>query len=66
MRPTVFFAFAVVKPDSALLFINPEQVDDAVRQHLGIVEIRPYTEFRAYLAGLSQDVKVSQHVVRVG
>ncbi|KAF8120222.1 peptidase M24, structural domain-containing protein [Boletus edulis] len=49
----VFFAYAVVKQDSAVLFINKTQVDDAVTAHLGQdVEVRPYEEFLSYLKDL--------------
>lgn len=63
----VFFAYAVVKHDSAVLFIDKMQVDDAVLSHLGQdVEIRPYGAFLPYLedlveTGMVKDDKVKFH-----
>ncbi|KAF8430882.1 hypothetical protein L210DRAFT_3417105, partial [Boletus edulis BED1] len=52
-NPAVFFAYAVVKQDSAVLFTNKTQVDDAVTAHLSQeVEVRPYEEFLSYLKDL--------------
>ena len=49
----VFFAYAVVKHDSAVLFVDKTQVDDAVLAHLGQdVEVRPYDGFLPYLEDL--------------
>ncbi|KAG8216366.1 peptidase M24, structural domain-containing protein [Butyriboletus roseoflavus] len=49
----VFFAYAVVKQDSAVLFIDKTQVDDAVLTHFDQdVEIRPYGAFLPYLKDL--------------
>ncbi|EIM81949.1 Creatinase/aminopeptidase [Stereum hirsutum FP-91666 SS1] len=54
----VFFAYAVVTLDKALLFINPEQVDDKLRQHLGShTEIKVYTGFFKHLKWLVDDIK---------
>ncbi|TFY78231.1 hypothetical protein EWM64_g5781 [Hericium alpestre] len=56
----VFFAYAVVTVDKALLFIDPVQVNDTVKDHLGLhVELKPYTEFRSYLKGLAQSLKTA-------
>jgi Xaa-Pro aminopeptidase len=42
----VFFAYAIVTHDSATLFINPAQLDDEARKHLGdSVKIETYTAF---------------------
>jgi Xaa-Pro aminopeptidase len=42
----VFFAYAIVTHDSATLFVDPAQVDDATRAHLGnSVKLEPYTSF---------------------
>ncbi|KAF9236072.1 peptidase M24, structural domain-containing protein [Melanogaster broomeanus] len=50
----VFFAYAIVEEDSAILFINEAQVDDAVKTHFGQeVRIKPYEEFLPYLKGLT-------------
>ncbi|KAI0316094.1 Creatinase/aminopeptidase [Amylostereum chailletii] len=49
----VFFANAVITLDKSLLFIDPAQVDDGVRSHLGTqVEIKPYADFYDYLKSL--------------
>ena len=57
----VFFAYAVVTQDKAILFVNPEQVDDGVRKHLGdAVEIRPYDNFFQYLSGLGAELELSK------
>ena len=68
----VFFAYAVVTADSAVLFVNPEQVNEEVREHLsgregegGKVEVRPYGEFFAYLEGLGRELGLSKTSVRV-
>lgn len=61
---TVFFAYAVVTLDKALLFINPEQVDDKLRQHLGShTEIKAYSGFLKHLKWLVDDIKVRDIVV---
>lgn len=55
----MFFAYAVVTLDKALLFINPEQVDDKLRQHLGShTEIKAYSGFLKHLKWLVDDIKV--------
>ncbi|TFY77773.1 hypothetical protein EWM64_g6237 [Hericium alpestre] len=58
-RPTnVVFPLDV--KHSALLFIDPVQVNEAVKNHLGLhVELKPYTEFRPYLKGLAQSLKTA-------
>jgi Xaa-Pro aminopeptidase len=49
----VFFAYAVVKRDSVVLFIDKTQVADAAITHLGQdVEVRPYEAFLPYLEAL--------------
>ncbi|KIJ15104.1 hypothetical protein PAXINDRAFT_12024 [Paxillus involutus ATCC 200175] len=51
----VFFAYAVVEKDSAVLFIDEAQVDDAVKARLGQeVLIKPYREFLPYLGALTE------------
>ncbi|KAF9236077.1 hypothetical protein BU15DRAFT_64352 [Melanogaster broomeanus] len=62
----VFFAYAIVEEDSAILFINEAQVDDAVKTHFGQeVRIKPYEEFLPYLKGLTHNglVKKEQPVL---
>ncbi|KIM69481.1 hypothetical protein SCLCIDRAFT_1207910 [Scleroderma citrinum Foug A] len=52
----VFFAYAVVTRDSAVLFIDESQVDDSVKAHLGqSVSIQPYRAFLPYLKQLAAD-----------
>lgn len=49
----VFFAYAVVTADSAVLFVHDSQIDDDVRKHLGpSVTIQPYESFFPYLKEL--------------
>lgn len=61
----VFFAYAVVTQEKAILFVNPTQVDDTVRKHLGDrVEIRPYDSFYKYLASLGGELELSKNSVR--
>ncbi|KIJ15105.1 hypothetical protein PAXINDRAFT_169294 [Paxillus involutus ATCC 200175] len=51
----VFFAYAVVEKDLAVLFVDEAQVDDVVKAHLGQeVLIKPYTEFLPYLGALAE------------
>lgn len=60
----VFFAYSVVTQDQALVFINPLQVDDTVRSHLGnSVQIKSYDEFFPYLNGLGADFGLSKESV---
>ncbi|KAK7683444.1 hypothetical protein QCA50_013276 [Cerrena zonata] len=57
----VFFAYSVITQDQALVFINPSQVDDTVRSHLGdSVQIKSYDEFFPYLSGLGADLGLSK------
>ncbi|KAI0341347.1 Creatinase/aminopeptidase [Trametopsis cervina] len=57
----VFFAYAAVTQTSAILFINPAQVTDTVRAHLGsAVEIRPYSDFFTYLSGTGAELELSK------
>ncbi|KAI0258993.1 Creatinase/aminopeptidase [Gloeopeniophorella convolvens] len=60
----VFFAYAVVTPDHALLFVDPAQVGDDVRTHLGQeVELRSYDAFFPYLKELGSDLQAGQKVL---
>ncbi|KAI0938502.1 hypothetical protein AcV5_000173 [Taiwanofungus camphoratus] len=53
----VFFAYAVITMDKALLFVNLSQVNDSVRAHLGTaVEIQSYDSFFSYLKELGAEV----------
>lgn len=57
----VFFAYAIVMRDSAVLFVDENQVDDSVKIHLGQeVSIRPYEEFLPYLRSLATDSLVKK------
>ena len=56
----MFFAYAVVTLEKAYLFIDPEQVDASLKNHLGSqVEIRSYADFTSYLRRLADELKVS-------
>ncbi|KAJ8595569.1 Creatinase/aminopeptidase [Rhizopogon salebrosus TDB-379] len=57
----VFFAYAVVTPTEALLFINGTQVEDDVKAFLGSdVEIRPYESFLSSLSQLTTSLGASK------
>jgi hypothetical protein len=61
----VFFAYAVITPTSAILFIDPAKLSSEVRAHLGSeVEIKPYAEFFAYLKRLSAELQLGKDTVR--
>lgn len=51
----VFFCYAVVTPTKATLYINPSQVTEELKQHLGShVEIADYEPYLASIAALSE------------
>ena len=55
----VFFAYAVVTADSAILFVNPDQVSQDVLAQLGQeVQLRPYDAIIPYLKELGSDLQV--------
>ena len=55
---SVFFAYAVVTRDSAVLFVEGFQIDDPVRKHLGpSVKIQSYGSFFPYLKELSSGLE---------
>jgi Xaa-Pro aminopeptidase len=55
----VCFGYAVVTTDTAILFVNPEQVSQDVRAQLGQeVQLRPYDAFIPYLKGLGAYLQV--------
>ncbi|KIP01838.1 hypothetical protein PHLGIDRAFT_32417 [Phlebiopsis gigantea 11061_1 CR5-6] len=57
----VFFAYAVITQDTATLFVDPSQINDSVRKHLGEdVDVKPYTGFFAYLKGLGAELELSK------
>ncbi|EIN09077.1 Creatinase/aminopeptidase [Punctularia strigosozonata HHB-11173 SS5] len=59
----VFFAYAVITPTRALLFVDPTKLTPEVRAHLGHgVEVKPYVEFFPYLKGLSAELGLSKEM----
>ncbi|KAI0634735.1 Creatinase/aminopeptidase [Trametes polyzona] len=53
----VFFAYALIDHDKALLFVNEAQLDADVRKHLGSdVEVHPYDTFFSYLTRLGAEL----------
>ena len=63
----VFFAYAVVTIDSAVLFVNDSQVDDSARKHLGpSVNIQSYESFFPYLKELSSSLEKAPKPVSLG
>ncbi|KAJ2913800.1 hypothetical protein MD484_g6609, partial [Candolleomyces efflorescens] len=51
----VFFAYAVVPTDTAVLFVESKRLEQSAREYLGeAVEIRPYEEIFDYLKGLPE------------
>lgn len=60
----VFFAYVLISDDKAILFVNPAQVNGAVRNALGDdIEIQPYDEFFHYLKGLGVELGFSRENV---
>lgn len=60
----VFFAYAVVTTDNAMLFVNPEQVSPEVQTQLGQeVQLRPYDACIPYLKELGSDLQAGQKVL---
>ncbi|KAH6887859.1 putative Xaa-Pro aminopeptidase P [Coprinopsis sp. MPI-PUGE-AT-0042] len=56
----VFFAYAVVTPEEALLFVNDKQLDDAAKAYLGQnVKIRGYEEIFDYLKQLPASLSLT-------
>lgn len=51
----VFVSYCVVTHDDVVLFVDPEKVTDAVKEHIGVdadgdsVKLKPYTELLEYL-----------------
>jgi len=55
----VFFGYAVVSADGAILFVDPAQISQDVRSHLGHgVQLRAYTDFVPYLKELGAGLQV--------
>ena len=62
----VFFAYAVITQDQALVFTNPSQVDDTVRTNLGdSIQVKSYDEFFPYLRGLGAELGLSKEAVSI-
>jgi Xaa-Pro aminopeptidase len=61
----VFFAYAIITMDTATLFIDPEQLDDAARQKLGEVAIQGYTMFFDNLKGLAKELNLDATSVTI-
>jgi hypothetical protein len=65
----VFFTYAVVTTDNAMLFVNPEQVSPEVQTQLGQeVQLRPYDACIPYLKELGSELQVrfsDPHFVRL-
>ena len=62
---SVFFSYAVITHDTAILFIDSAQIDDVVRNHLGPeVEIYPYEFFFQYLKELRDRHHLKDDAVR--
>ncbi|KAI9462819.1 putative Xaa-Pro aminopeptidase P [Lactarius psammicola] len=60
----VFFGFAVVTADNAILFVDPGQVSQDVQAQLGQeVQLRPYDAFIPYLKELGADLQAGQKVL---
>lgn len=60
----VFFAYAVVSPDSVHLFVDTTQVSQDVRAQLGQeVQLLPYDEFIPYLKELGAGLRVRCRVL---
>ncbi|KAH9948032.1 Creatinase/aminopeptidase [Amylocystis lapponica] len=57
----VFFAYAVITSDKALLFVDLKQVDAVVTAHLGDqIVVKPYDSFFSYLEGLGAELGLSK------
>ncbi|PFH45881.1 hypothetical protein AMATHDRAFT_70981 [Amanita thiersii Skay4041] len=57
----VFFSYAVLTANSALLFIHPKQLTQGAEQFLGnSIEIRPYDSFFEYLRTLPSTLELNE------
>jgi Xaa-Pro aminopeptidase len=60
----VFFGYAVVTLDNAVLFVDSNQLDDAVVKHLGDqVSVKPYISFFQYLKTLPGMLDLTNNAV---
>ncbi|KAF9003307.1 Creatinase/aminopeptidase [Cyathus striatus] len=63
----VFFSYAVVTGDSAILFINRQQLDDGAFMALGeTAEIKPYDTFFDYLKSLPGTLDLGESKILLG
>lgn len=61
----VFFAYAIVTQEKATLFVNPAQINETVRKHLGEdINIQAYDGFFDYLRGLGAELELTKKSVR--
>jgi Xaa-Pro aminopeptidase len=55
-----------VTHESAVLFVDPAQTDNIVRNHLGAdVEVQPYDSFFQYLKKLGDNLDLKDDAVRL-
>ena len=60
----MFFAYAVVTQESAILFIDLNQVDEDARAQLGDqIEVKPYATFWGYLKEMASSLELSKDSV---
>jgi Xaa-Pro aminopeptidase len=52
----VFFAYALVTPDSATLYINEDKLTKAVKEHLQGVKIAPYEDIFGHIKTLGEGI----------
>lgn len=64
MSHTVFFAYAVVTMDEAIIFIDSAQLDDTAQQNLDHVYTKPYDAIFEYLNSLSRTLELGKESVR--
>ena len=63
---SVFFSYVIISHESATLFVDSAQIDDAVRKHLGPeVKIQPYDSFLPYLKSLADSLEFKEDAVRL-
>jgi hypothetical protein len=66
-KRSVFFAYAVITQESALLFVDPNQVDEEARVQLGDqVQVKRYDTFLDYLKELPAALDLSKDNVSGG
>ena len=64
--PLVFFAYAIVTTDSAILFVDESQLTEESRSLLtDAVQIKPYDTFFQYLKVIPEKLSLSQESVCV-